>query len=75
MLDKKQRTRIARRCSAAMLEAITAFPSILARTEPEQAAVVVADLIKFQLSIPVDESSGDPLEAIIAKCMNDDDDE
>ena len=55
MLDQSQSNRVARKCSTALVRAIDAFPELLAQSEPEAAAAIVADLIKTQLNRPLPE--------------------
>ncbi|MDO8685028.1 MAG: hypothetical protein Q7N50_16305 [Armatimonadota bacterium] len=41
--------RVVRKCAAALSKAIDAFPDLLARSDPQVAAVIVASLIKASL--------------------------
>ena len=66
MLTQSQQERIARRCATAILRSVDAFPELLARSEPEAAAAIVADLIKAQLNRPAAElDPADQLAAVI----------
>ena len=56
MFTKSQSDRIARRCTAAIVDAIDAFPAFLAQCEPESAAQIIADIIKAQLNRPEPEN-------------------
>ena len=60
MLNQSQQARIARRFTSVLLQAIDAFPELLARSEPEAAASIVADLMKTQLTRPPAEPEEDP---------------
>lgn len=62
MFTKSQSDRIARRCTTAIVDAIDAFPALLAQCEPESAAQIIADLIKVQLNRPQPEE--DPSSAL-----------
>jgi hypothetical protein len=65
MLSETQQTRIARRCTEAIVKAIDAFPGYLAASEPEQAAAIVADVIKSEMSRPAPVEAEESLEQIV----------
>jgi hypothetical protein len=62
MLNPSQQQKIARKCAAALCVAIDAFPKLLASSEVEAAAAIVADLIKTQLQAPT--VAEDPMESL-----------
>ena len=62
MLSTPHRQRIDRRCAVVLIKAIDSFPALLADSEPDKAAAIVADLIKFQLAIK--EEQANPGEAL-----------
>lgn len=52
-----------------ILKAIGSFPQFLARSEPEAAAKIVADLIKTLMARPVEEEDpGDELARVVEEC-------
>ena len=55
MLTPKQHEKIARKTAAAIIHALDSFPELLAQTDIETAALIVADIIKTQLKLPVQE--------------------
>jgi hypothetical protein len=67
MLTETQQTRIARRCTEAVIKAVDAFPAYLASSEPEQAAAIVADLIKSEANRPTPVEPEESLEKILAE--------
>ena len=69
MLNDKQLSRIARLSTTVLAQAIAAFPDLLARSDEEAAAAIVADLIKTQLVKPAPKpDSSQELEQIIQAC-------
>jgi hypothetical protein len=62
MLTPDQSTRIARKCASALGRSIDALPQLLADSEPEKAAAIVADLVKTLITSPVPEP--DPAAAL-----------
>ena len=52
MFNESQTRRIAQRATIALVKAIDAFPELLAESEVEHAASVIADIIKTQLARP-----------------------
>ena len=62
MFNETQTHRIAHRATIALVKVIDAFPALIAKSEPEEAAAVVADIIKTQLTRPLPEH--DPGEAL-----------
>jgi RNA polymerase-interacting CarD/CdnL/TRCF family regulator len=71
MLTETQQTRIARRCTEAVIKAVDAFPAYLANSEPEQAAAIVADLIKSDTNRPSPVEPKESLERILAEIARD----
>ena len=67
MSAANQHRRIARKCAAALEQAIDRLPDLLNESEPEQAAAIVADLIKACLARPMpEEEPGAELRRIVA---------
>ena len=62
MLKQTQSDPISERCAAALLKAVSSFPKLLAELDPEEAARIVADLIKVQLNLP--DAPEDPAAAL-----------
>jgi len=56
MLSTAQHERIARKCTAALSQAIDSLPKLLSTTDSEAAAVIVAGLIKAYIAGPMPES-------------------
>ena len=56
MLTQSQQDRLDRKCVTVLAQAIDAFPTLLADSEPDKAAALVADLIKTQITRPVAEA-------------------
>lgn len=52
MLNENQSNRIARHATVSLVKAIDAFPEMLRDSEPEEAATVVADILKITLTRP-----------------------
>jgi hypothetical protein len=50
MLNEDQSARVARHATAVLVKVIDSLPDLLARTEPENAAAVVADILKARLA-------------------------
>ena len=55
MLNPSQQEKLNRKCAAVLIQAVDAFPVMLAQSEPEAAAAIVADLIKAQINRPTPE--------------------
>ena len=71
MLTPEQQSRLDRKCAVAAAKAIDAFPDLLAQCQAEEAAAIVADLIKAHFDRPLPEP--DPaaaLAAIVNRAMN-----
>ena len=67
-----------RQCASALGSAVAAFADFLGQCEPERAAAIIADLIKFELGRakrPSKEEMPECLEFILAKFMDEDDEE
>ena len=52
MLNPSQQEKLNRKCAAVLNQAVDAFPALLAQSEPEEAAAIVAELIKAQINSP-----------------------
>jgi hypothetical protein len=62
MPNAQYQARLRRKCAAALSKAVDRFPQLLAEAETEEAARIVAGLIKAQLDLPEPES--DPADAL-----------
>ncbi|MHB9038674.1 MAG: hypothetical protein ACYC64_18655 [Armatimonadota bacterium] len=68
MLNPSQHQKIARKCTVAINKAIDSFPDLLAQSDPETAAEIVAGIIKTQLTLqPPQVSPADALAEIISR--------
>lgn len=68
MPDQSLSHKIDQKSAQVILKAITSFPQLLARSEPEAAAKIVADLIKSLMNRPLPEPDpGAELAAVIAR--------
>lgn len=52
MLNPAQQACLAQKCANALNRAVDSLPGLLKRNEPEEAALIVADLLKALLNIP-----------------------
>lgn len=76
MLNTSQHQKIARKCTRVLAQVIDDFPALLAQSEVEVAAEIVAGIIKTQITMPAPQV--DPSEAlaeIIKRAQMDDEED